>query len=171
MNDDWSAPTQASNNALRAQIDSLLDTFTAEKSALIDARSRATQLVTAWSADGLVRASGTVAGISEVHIEPDAFKRSTPESLGRSVTEAIASVAAQAAETQQLALAPLSDLSADMPDLPDLIPGAPSMKDLIDELTPPPPPAPEPVTDSPHSLVDDTDDEEGEYFRNRGYLR
>ncbi|MEV6222910.1 YbaB/EbfC family DNA-binding protein [Nocardia fluminea] len=144
MNDDWSAPTQASNNALRAQIDSLLDTFTAEKSALLDARSRATQLVTAWSADGLVRASGTVAGISEVHIEPDAFKRSTPKSLGRSVTEAIASVAAQAAETQQLALAPLSDLSADMPDLPDLIPGAPSMKDLIDELTPPPPPAPEP---------------------------
>ncbi|MFD4460615.1 YbaB/EbfC family nucleoid-associated protein [Nocardia sp. NPDC058480] len=171
MNDDWSAPTRASNDALRAQIDSMLDTYTAEKSALLDAQSQATQLVTAWSADGLVRVSGTIAGISEVHIEPDAFKRSTPESLGRSVTEVIAQVAAQAAQTQQQALAPLSDMSANMPDLPDLIPGAPSMKDLIAQLTPPPPPAPEPVTDSRHSLIDDTDDEEGEYFRNRGYLR
>ena len=89
MNEDWSAPTQASNNALRAQIDAMLDTFTAEKSALLDARSRAGRLVTAWSADNLVRVSGTIAGVSEVHIEPDAFKRSTPESLGRSVTEAI----------------------------------------------------------------------------------
>lgn len=164
---DWSAPTRGANDALRAQIDSMLDSFTAEKSALLDAQARATEPVSVWSADNLVRVSGTVAGVSEVHIAPEAFKRATPESLGRSVTEAIASMAAEAARVQEQALAPLT---SGMPDLPDLIPGAPSMKDLIAQLTPPPPPEPEPVAE-PRRLVEDTDDEEGEYFRNRGYLR
>ncbi|MGW6423922.1 YbaB/EbfC family nucleoid-associated protein [Nocardia sp. NPDC055053] len=164
---DWSAPTRAANDALRAQIDSMLDSFTAEKSALLDAQSRATEPVSVWSADNLVRVSGTVTGVSEVHIAPEAFKRATPESLGRSVTEAIASMTAEAARVQEQALAPLT---SGMPDLPDLIPGAPSMKDLIAQLTPPPPPEPEPVAE-PRRLVEDTDDEEGDYFRSRGYLR
>ncbi|MFD3744482.1 YbaB/EbfC family DNA-binding protein [Nocardia sp. NPDC058633] len=168
MNDDWSAPTRASNDALRAQIDSMLDTFNAEKSALLDAQSQAVALVSVWSEDGLVRASGTIAGVSEVHIVADAFKRATPESLSRSVTEAIAELARRTAHTQEQALAPLS---AAMPELSDLVPGAPSMKDLIAQLTPPPPPMPEPVVEAAPSLVDDTDDEEGDYFRNRNYLR
>ncbi|MFC6013772.1 YbaB/EbfC family DNA-binding protein [Nocardia lasii] len=167
MNDDQSAPTRASNAALRAQIDALLDTFDAEKSALLDAGDRATALVGVWSADGLVRASGTVVGVSEVHIAEDAFKRTTPEALGRSVTEALTELTRRTAEAQHQALAPLS---ASMPDLPDLIPGAPSMKDLIAQVSPPPPPLPEPVTEAPTSLVD-PDDEEGDYFRNRSYLR
>ncbi|MFD4433969.1 YbaB/EbfC family nucleoid-associated protein [Nocardia sp. NPDC058497] len=164
---DWSAPTRAANDALRAQIDSMLDSFTAEKSALLDAQARATEPVSVWSADNLVRVSGTIAGVWEVHIAPDAFKRATPESLGRSVTEAIASLATETARVREDALAPLT---SGMPDLPDLIPGAPSMKDLIAQLTPPPPPEPKPVAE-PRRLVEDTDDEEGEYFRNRGYLR
>ncbi|WP_328659254.1 YbaB/EbfC family DNA-binding protein [Nocardia salmonicida] len=168
MNDDWSAPTRASNDALRAQIDSMLDTFNAEKSTLLDTQSQAVALVSVWSEDGLVRASGTIAGVSEVHVAADAFKRTTPESLGRSITEAIAELKRQTTQTQQQALAPLS---ASMPDLSDLIPGAPSMKDLIAGLTPPPPPMPEPVVEAPNTLVDDTDDEEGDYFRNRSYLR
>ncbi|MFD3706258.1 YbaB/EbfC family nucleoid-associated protein [Nocardia sp. NPDC058658] len=166
--DDWSAPTRAENNALRAQIDSMLDTFNAEKSALLDAQSQATALVSVWSADGLVRVSGTIAGVSEVHITADAFKRTTPESLGASVTEAIAELSRQTSQIQQQAVGPLS---ASMPDLSDLIPGAPSMKDMIAQLTPPPPPLPEPVVDAAPSLVDDSDDEEGDYFRNRSYLR
>ncbi|WP_280339872.1 YbaB/EbfC family nucleoid-associated protein [Nocardia neocaledoniensis] len=168
MTEDWSAPTRAANAALRAQIDGMLESFDAEKSALIEAQARATELVTVWSADGLVRVSGTVAGVSEVHIEPDAFKRSTPDSLGRSVTAAITELAARAALAQQEALAPLT---ADVPDLPDLIPGVPSMKDLIARLTPPPPPTPDPVAEAPRGLVEDSDDEEGDYFRNRSYLR
>ncbi|MEV6658796.1 YbaB/EbfC family DNA-binding protein [Nocardia fluminea] len=168
MNDDWSAPTRASNDALRAQIDSMLDTFNAEKSALLDAQSQAAALASVWSEDGLVRASGTIVGVSEVHIVADAFKRATPESLGRSVTEAITALSRQTSQIQQQALAPFS---ASMPDLSELIPGAPSMKDLIAGLTPPPPPTPEPVAETPEGLVDDSDDDEGDYFRNRSYLR
>lgn len=168
MTEDWSAPSRAANDALRAQIDGMLESFAAEKSALVDAQARATEPVTVWSADGLVRVSGTVAGVSEVHIEPDAFKRSTPESLGRTITAAITEMSTRAALAQHEALAPLT---ADLPDLPDLIPGVPSMKDLIAQLTPPPPPPPEPVAEAPRGLVDDSDDEEGDYFRNRSYLR
>ncbi|MGY0503212.1 YbaB/EbfC family nucleoid-associated protein [Nocardia sp. FBN12] len=168
MNDDWSAPTWASNDALRAQIDSMLDTFNTEKAALLDAQSHATELVSVWSADGLVRVSGTIAGVSEVHIAADAFKKTTPESLGSSVTEAISELTRQTSQIQQQAL---SSLTGSMPDLSDLVPGAPSMKDLIAQLTPPPPPLPEPVVEAAPSLVDDTDDDEGDYFRNRSYLR
>ncbi|WP_446221745.1 YbaB/EbfC family nucleoid-associated protein [Nocardia sp. IBHARD005] len=166
--DDWSVPTRTENDALRAQIDSMLDTFNAEKSALIDAQAQAAALVSVWSEDGLVRASGTIAGVSEVHIAADAFKRATTESLGRSVTEAITELSRQTSQTQQHALGPLT---ASMPELSDLIPGAPSIKDLIAELTPPPPPPPEPVVEAPGRLVDDSDDDEGDYFRNRSYLR
>ncbi len=168
MNDDWSAPTRAENNALRAQIDSMLDTFNTEKSALLDAQAQAATLVSVWSADGMVRVSGTIAGVSEVHIAADAFKRTTPESLGSSVTEAITELASQTSQVQQHALGPLT---GSMPDLSDLVPGAPSMKDLIAQLAPPPPPLPEPVVEAAPSLVDDSDDEEGDYFRNRSYLR
>ncbi|MGM7644005.1 YbaB/EbfC family nucleoid-associated protein [Nocardia sp. JW2] len=167
MNDDWSAPTRAENNALRAQIDSMLEMFASEKSALLGMQARAAELVSVWSEDGLVRASGNIAGVSEVHIEPDAFKRSTPESLGRSVTEALGELARQTARTQEEALSPIS---AAMPDLSDLVPGAPSIKELMAQLAPPPPPTPEPVAEAPRSLVDDEDDEDG-YFRNRNYLR
>ncbi|MFD3509568.1 YbaB/EbfC family DNA-binding protein [Nocardia sp. NPDC058666] len=165
---DWSAPTRAENDALRAQIDSMLDTFNSEKSALLDAQAQASALVSVWSQDGLVRASGTIAGVSEVHIAADAFKRTTPESLGRSVTEALTELTRQTTQAQTQALAPLS---ASMPDLSDLVPGAPSIKTLIASLTPPPPPMPEPVVQAPETLVDDSDDEEGDYFRNRSYLR
>ncbi|KAF0848203.1 YbaB/EbfC family nucleoid-associated protein [Nocardia caishijiensis] len=167
MNDEWSAPTRAENNALRAQIDSMLEMFESEKSALLGMQSRAAELVSVWSEDGLVRASGNIAGVSEVHIEPDAFKRSTPESLGRSVTEALTELSRQTARTQEDALSPIS---ASMPDLSDLVPGAPSLKDLMAELAPPPPPTPEPVVEAPRGLIDDEDDEDG-YFRNRTYLR
>ncbi|MFD3428763.1 YbaB/EbfC family nucleoid-associated protein [Nocardia fluminea] len=166
--DDWSAPTRAENNALRAQIDSMLDTFNAEKSALLDAQAQAAALVSVWSADGLVRVSGTIAGVSEVHIAADAFKKATPESLGSSVTEAVTELARQTSQVQQRAL---GSLTGSMPDLSDLVPGAPSMKDLIAQLTPPSPPLPDPVVEAPERLVDDTDDDEGDYFRNRSYLR
>ncbi len=168
MNEDWAAPTRAANDSLRAQIDSMLDTFNTEKSALLDAQAQAAALVSVWSDDGLVRVSGTIAGVSEVHVVADAFKKTTPESLGSSVTEAIAELARQTSQIQERAVGPLT---ASMPELSDLIPGVPSMKDLIAQLTPLPPPLPEPVVETPERLVDDSDDDEGEYFRNRSYLR
>ncbi|MBW0273161.1 hypothetical protein ATM97_24050 [Nocardia sp. MH4] len=168
MNEDWSAPARAANDALRAQIDAMLDSFTADKSALLDAQARATEAVSAWSADNLVRVTGTIAGVSEVHIEPDAFKRSTPDSLGRSITEAITAMTIEVRQIQEQAMAPITDLAGQFPDLPDLVPGAVSVKDLIAQLTSPPATEdPEP----PRRLVEDSDDDEGDYFRNRSYLR
>ncbi|MFD5178410.1 YbaB/EbfC family DNA-binding protein [Nocardia sp. NPDC058379] len=168
MNEDWSAPTRAANDALRAQVDAMLDSFTADKSALLDAQRRATEPVSVWSEDNLVRVTGTIAGVSEVHIEPDAFKRSTPDSLGRSITEAITAMTIEVRQVQEQAMAPIANLTGQLPDLPDLVPGAVSMKDLIAQLTSPPA---DTEPEAPRRLVEDSDDDEGDYFRNRSYLR
>ncbi|MET9210752.1 MULTISPECIES: hypothetical protein [Mycobacteriales] len=103
-----------------------------------------------------------------MHIEPDAFKRSTPDSLGRSITEAITAMRIAVTQLQEQAMAPIANLTGQLPDLPDLVPGAVSVKDLIAQLTSPPA---ETEPEAPRRLVEDSDDDEGDYFRNRSYLR
>ncbi|WP_405178891.1 YbaB/EbfC family nucleoid-associated protein [Nocardia sp. NBC_01377] len=158
--------TRAGNAALRNQIEQMLNSYERDISALETAQARATEPVTVWSADNLVRVTANIAGVIEVHLEPDAFKRSSPEKLGVVITETVRDAGRAAARIQEEALAPLTDAAAAMPDLPDLIPGAPATKDLLARFvpppvdrTPPPPPAP--------AAEDDDDD----YYRNQGYLR
>ncbi|MFE3545199.1 YbaB/EbfC family nucleoid-associated protein [Nocardia sp. NPDC059177] len=162
MTDDLPEITRDSNAALRSQIDQMLDAYQRDSSSLLAAQARAAEPVTVWSDDNLVRVTANVAGVIEVHVEPEAFRRSTPAKLGASITATIQDAAQTTTRAQQEALAPLTELADSLPDVPDLIPGAPSTKDLMAQFRTPPdmsPPPAEPI------------DDEDEYFRNRGYLR
>lgn len=154
-------PTRASTTALRARIESMLESYERESTALVAAQQRAVEPVTVWSADNLVRVTASVAGVVEVHLEPEAFKRSTPATLGATVTATLQEASRQATARQTEVLAPLTALADALPDLPDLIPGAPATKDLAARLAPPPP---------ENVRVEDAEDED-DYFHNRDYLR
>lgn len=165
MTDTDRAATQAASEILRESVDELMATFERQRTEMADIQQRlATTTVTAWSADNLVRVDANTAGVPvEVHLTPEAFKRSTPEKLGRSILEAVQSAARQASEVSQQAWAPLTALAEDTPDLPDIAPGMPSIKSVVDSLFP------DPVTD-PVPAEPLNDEDEDEYFRNRGYL-
>ncbi|MBB5911547.1 DNA-binding protein YbaB [Nocardia transvalensis] len=157
---------RARNDALRAQVDSMLETFEQQQREVADVRSRlAATTAEAWSSDNLVRVVSNVSGVPiEVHLEPEAFKRSTPEKLGRSMAEAAQAAARAAAELSEQAVAPIQNLAGELPDLSDLVPGAPSIKDLMRSMLPEPaeePQAPPPPLD---------DEDEDEFYRNRTYL-
>ncbi|MFE3442410.1 YbaB/EbfC family nucleoid-associated protein [Nocardia sp. NPDC059180] len=172
MNDDREA-MRSRNDALRAQVGDMLETFERQRQDLAAAQQRiATAQVTAWSSDNLVRVTSNAAGIPlDVHIEPEAFKRSNPERLGRSITEAVQAAAREGVQVSQQAFAPIEAAADGMPDLPDLVPGAPSIRDLVDKLIPEPP-AMQDTTPPPPSASQAPldDDDEDEYYRNRSYL-
>ncbi|WP_067646840.1 YbaB/EbfC family nucleoid-associated protein [Nocardia harenae] len=156
MADEVPGAARAGNDALRAQVESMLESYEQQRSALVAAQQHALEPVTVWSPDNLVRVTATVAGVVEVHLEPEAFKRSTPASLGPVITAALREAASRAAAQQAEALAPFTELP--LPDLPDLVPGAPSTADVLAQLSRTAP-DPAPIED------------EDEYFRNQGYLR
>ncbi|MBF6165064.1 YbaB/EbfC family nucleoid-associated protein [Streptomyces gardneri] len=158
--------TQPSTDALRDQVDSLLEVFEQQRRDLADAQSAiASTTVTAWSSDNLIRVVSNAAGVPvEVHVEPEAFKRSTPDKLGHSITEAVQAAARLALEATRQAVAPIEASGEGIPDLSDLVPGAPSIRDLVRTMFPEPPtPQNEPAT-----LDEESEDE---YYRNRSYLR
>ncbi|MDN2501463.1 YbaB/EbfC family DNA-binding protein [Nocardia nova] len=172
MADAEQEAARARNEALRLEVDSLLATFEQQKRELADVQERlAATTAEAWSADNLVRVVANVAGVVvEVHLEPEAFKRSTPEKLGRSMAEAAQAAARRAGELSQQALAPIQEVAGDVPDLSDILPGAPSIKDLMNTLLPDPAEsAPAQRGSSEPGAFDDED--EDDYYRNRGYLR
>ncbi|MEV0250468.1 YbaB/EbfC family nucleoid-associated protein [Nocardia sp. NPDC050712] len=157
---------RARNDALRGEVDALLATFEEQQREFAAAQERlATATVTAWSADNLIRVTANSAGVpTEVHVEPEAFKRSTPEKLGHSITEATQAAAKLAGEEARRAFGAVERLGADIPDLPDLVPGAPSIKDLVRTLL-----EPESERAEPQPAELDPEDE-AEYYRNRTYL-
>ncbi|MGW5315706.1 YbaB/EbfC family nucleoid-associated protein [Nocardia thailandica] len=162
MREEMPEATRAGNDALRAEIESMLASYERDSAELVAAQQRAVEPVTVWSDDNLVRVTANVTGVIDVHLEPEAFKRSTPATLGATVTATIQEAARRATSLRAEAL---DRFTGSMPDLPDLVPGAPSAKDLLARLTPP---APETVTPPP---LDAPDDDEDAYFRNRDYLR
>ncbi len=185
-------PSGGSNDALRDQVDSLLEVFEQQRRELADVQGRLAGMTgQAWSSDNLARVTANVAGVPvEVYLAPEAFKRSTPQKLARSVTEAAQAAARAAGEQSQQAFASIIDAAGDLPDLPDLVPGAPSIKDLftpppldpppLDEPSAPPPtpslpspsfpPSPSFRSSPPPMLPDDDEDEDDDYYRNRRYL-
>lgn len=123
---------------LQGQIDSMLATLDRQTQDLHAAQQQVTQLrVTGESADGLVQVVvNSVGGVVEVHLAPDAFRRSSPESLGRAMTDAArrAGVAAHA-ESMRI-MGSIVSATETLPDLPDLVPGAPSLRDFLPPLVP-----------------------------------
>ncbi|WP_068274486.1 YbaB/EbfC family nucleoid-associated protein [Aldersonia kunmingensis] len=134
------------NDALREQVDSMLSALEHQQQQMVEASERVSTISTqAWSADGLVRVTVNAAGIpTDVHLDPESFKRTRPDRLGASMAQAAQAAARQAAQLAQEAIAPIQQIAGDMPDLSDLVPGAPSLREL---LNPPQPQAetPEPV--------------------------
>ncbi|WP_227984233.1 YbaB/EbfC family nucleoid-associated protein [Nocardia spumae] len=170
MADAEQEAARARNEALRLQVDSLLETFEQQRRELAEVqRQLAETTAEAWSSDGLVRVVANVAGVVlEVHLIPEAFKRSTPDKLGKSMAEAAQAAARQAAELSQRAFAPIQDVAGDVPDLSDIVPGAPSLKDLMSTLLPDP--AAPGADERPEPPAFDDEDED-DYYRNRGYLQ
>ncbi|WP_280234879.1 YbaB/EbfC family nucleoid-associated protein [Nocardia cyriacigeorgica] len=170
MNDDREA-MRSRNDALRTQVGDMLETFERQRHELAAAQQRiANAQVTAWSSDNLVRVTSNAAGIPlEVHIEPDAFKRTNPERLGRSITEAVQAAAREGVQVSQQAFAPIEAAADELPDLPDLVPGAPSIRDLVDKLIPEPPAAQDAAPQAAAQAPLDDEDED-DYYRNRSYL-
>ncbi|WP_431963882.1 YbaB/EbfC family nucleoid-associated protein [Nocardia sp. bgisy134] len=167
MADSERAAQLARNEALRGEVDDLLEIFERQRRELAETQARlAATTVTAWSSDNLVRVTSNSAGVPvEVHLEPDAFKRSTPQKLGAAMTEATQVAARLASEEAQRAFGAFEQVGHDIPDLPDLVPGAPSIKNLVNSLFP------EPASTDAASQPAELDEKaEDEYYRNRGYL-
>ncbi|MDV7089259.1 hypothetical protein GXW84_09120 [Rhodococcus sp. IEGM 248] len=123
---------------LQNQIDSMLATLDRQTQDLHAAQQQVAQLrVSGALADGLVQVVvNSVGGVVDVHLAPDAFRRSTPESLGRAMTEA-ARRAGEAAHTESMRImGSIVDATETLPDLPDLVPGAPSLRDFLPRLEP-----------------------------------
>ncbi|WP_431957702.1 YbaB/EbfC family nucleoid-associated protein [Nocardia lijiangensis] len=167
MADSERAAQLARNEALRGEVDDLLEVFEQQRRELAETQARlAATTVTAWSSDNLVRVTSNTAGVPvEVHIEPDAFKRSTPQKLGAAMTEATQAAARLATEEAQRAFGAFEQVGHAIPDLPDLVPGAPSIKDLVNSFFPEP--ASVDAAPQPAELDEEAEDE---YYRNRGYL-
>ncbi|MFD4268265.1 YbaB/EbfC family nucleoid-associated protein [Rhodococcus sp. NPDC058481] len=124
---------RARNEALRVQIDDMLDDLHRRSDLLSRAQSEVAALrVETRTPDGLARVSVDSAGaIVEVDIAPEAFARTTPSRLGEAIAAAARDAAATARLRVQELMAPVSRTDFDLPDLPDLIPGAPSLRDLV----------------------------------------
>ncbi|MFF2085332.1 YbaB/EbfC family nucleoid-associated protein [Nocardia sp. NPDC058176] len=159
MTDDLPEITRAGNASLRAEIDRMLEAYERDSSALLAAQAGAAEPRTVWSDDNLVRVTANAAGVIEVHMEPTAFRHSTPEKLSASITATVQAAQQLVAQSQEQALESLTGLATELPDLPELIPGAPSTADLMARFRAPVDPPPAPARD------------EDEYFRNQGYLR
>ncbi|MDQ4092588.1 MAG: YbaB/EbfC family nucleoid-associated protein [Actinomycetota bacterium] len=131
---DRRAQMEARNSAMRQQVNSLLAGLNRQSAALQKAQVQAAEVTGhASSADGLVTVTVNAAGIvTDVQFAPSAFDRSTPDKLARSVVT-VTQQAANAAQRQvEDALAPAR---GELPDLPDVVPGAPSLKDLLPNMS------------------------------------
>jgi DNA-binding protein YbaB len=139
------------NDALRQQVDSMLSALERQQQHLVEASERVSTIsAQAWSADGLVRVTVNAVGIpTEVHVDPEAFKRSRPDRLGASMAQAAQAAARQAAHLAQETIVPIQRIAGEMPDLSDLVPGAPSLRELLN------PPQRQPETPEPAPVDED----------------
>ncbi|MFC4605205.1 YbaB/EbfC family nucleoid-associated protein [Rhodococcus kronopolitis] len=147
---------RARNEALRVQVDGMLEELHRRSDRLTRVQAEVTALrIEESTPDGLARvtvdAGGAVVGID---LAPESFATSTPRRLGAALAAAAQAAAATArARARELAV-PSGD--AGLPDLPDLIPGAPSLRDLmptVNASAPPVDPAPEAADWTPGGSV------------------
>jgi DNA-binding protein YbaB len=120
---------RSANSGIRNQVDHILDALAEQRTHLAEVHDKlAAVRCTAESADKLVEVTVNAAGVLvDVRFAPAAL-RSTPEQLGRSVTEAGRQAARLARDRHAAIIAPLVTEAEAVPDLPDLVPGAPSLR-------------------------------------------
>ncbi|MEV6426591.1 YbaB/EbfC family nucleoid-associated protein [Nocardia sp. NPDC051463] len=124
---------RSTNFGMRNQVEHMLDTLAEQRAQISEVYERlAAVRASASSTDGLVTVTVDGAGVlTDVRFAQAAF-RSTPERLGKSVTEAGRAAARSATEQNEAITAPIAAGADAMPDLPDLVPGAPSLRDSDD---------------------------------------
>ncbi|MBF6073498.1 YbaB/EbfC family nucleoid-associated protein [Nocardia beijingensis] len=124
---------RSANSGIRNQVDHILDALAQQRPHLAEVRDKlAAVRCTAESADELVAVTVDAAGVLlDVRFAPTAL-RSTPEQLGRSVTEAGRQAARLARDRHAAIIAPMVAEADGIPDLPDLVPGAPSLRAVWD---------------------------------------
>ncbi|WP_454196995.1 YbaB/EbfC family nucleoid-associated protein [Nocardia sp. Marseille-Q1738] len=122
---------RSANSGIRNQVDHILDALAEQRTHLTDLHEKLSAVrCTATSADGLVEVTVDAGGVlTDVRFTPAAL-RSTPEQLGRSVTEAGREAARSAREQHAEIIAPIAAEAGSVPDLPDLVPGAPSLREI-----------------------------------------
>ncbi|WP_174188288.1 YbaB/EbfC family nucleoid-associated protein [Nocardia barduliensis] len=129
---------RATNSGIRNQVDHILDALAEQRTHLRTVHEQLSAVrCTAESADKVVEVTADAAGVPVDVRFTQAALRSTPEQLGRSVTEACQEAARRAREQHAAIIAPIAADADAIPDLPDLVPGAPSLREVW-EPTPEP---------------------------------
>ncbi len=123
----------------------MLDNYQQQMENIASARETlAAATAQGWSADNLVRVTCSAAGVPvEVWVDPQAFKRSTPQKLGKSITEASQAAARNAKQEIDGVMAPLraaSNITVENP-LDGQIAAFPT---TLESILPPVPDGPEP---------------------------
>ncbi|WP_067681277.1 YbaB/EbfC family nucleoid-associated protein [Nocardia miyunensis] len=137
---------RARTDALQIEVDAMLEGYQERMESIAEARDKLAVATTqAWSSDNLVRVTSNAAGVPiEVWVDPQAYKRLTPQKLGASVTEASQAAArgakAQIAEALQPITAETEFVLENPLDDSD-IPGTPVG---VESILPPPPAPREP---------------------------
>ncbi|WP_344421577.1 YbaB/EbfC family nucleoid-associated protein [Amycolatopsis minnesotensis] len=124
------AALEARNAAMKDQVDRLLDGVTRQTERLQQAQADASRVTaTLTSKDGLATVTVNSAGVlTELEFSQNAFERSRPESLARTVQALVQQATVQVKRQVTELMAPMT---TGLPDLSDLFEGAPSLGALI----------------------------------------
>lgn len=138
---------RARTEALQSEVDGMLDNYQQQMDKIAAARDTlAVATAQGWSSDNLVRVTCSAAGVPiEVWVDPQAFKRSTPQKLGRSITEAAQAAARVAKKEIDGVMAPLraaSNIAVENPLGGD----TPAFSTTLESILPPVPEGPEPTS-------------------------
>jgi DNA-binding protein YbaB len=156
------------NDALREQVDNMLETLRRQQSELEEVRDKLAALrAAAWSSDRSAKVTVNAAGVVvDTVIAPEA-SRARPETLAKAFTEAAQRAAREVQELAAAVTAPITRAADEVADMPALIPGAPSLRELrgslaVPEPTGPDAPMPPPAAAYPAPRNSDDDDDWGQ---------
>ncbi|MEG8182101.1 YbaB/EbfC family nucleoid-associated protein [Nocardia terpenica] len=131
---------RSANAHLRSELDAIESDFDRELGQLGEVyRKLAAMKVHATSPHDLARVTVNSSGVVvEISIAEDAYKRSTPRQLSEDLNTAIRGAVQAAGQAREKVLGPVKSIVDGMADLGDIVPGAPSLRELEQQLSQPP---------------------------------
>ncbi|UFS94253.1 YbaB/EbfC family nucleoid-associated protein [Nocardia huaxiensis] len=125
------------NAHLRLALDGIQADFDREMAELADVqRKLAMMKVHATTPNNLARVTVNASGqVTEVTLADDAFLCSTPKQLAAELNAAIHGAVEAAGSARDQLLEPITMIVNGMPDLDQLVPGAPSLRELRNQLS------------------------------------
>jgi DNA-binding protein YbaB len=130
---------RSANNELRSSLETIQEQFEAEMSQAGDVyRKLAAIKVRATSPNELAKVTVNSAGmVLDIQIADDAYHRSTPKLLADDLNAAIRGAVDAANQARAKVVEPMQAIVDGMADLSDIVPGAPSLRQLRDQLSQP----------------------------------